>query len=223
MRNALALSYYTFIYSYNLTYVDIFAPDYLLWNPIQTIRSSVPENIVQKIWWNIHNSTQSCFKIHCTYNTLLHTSTIEHMKKFLRQSDSYSKRIVWNKTATYYTRKSFTSHCTLLNMTTFLHQSELIQKNITLSWITSPLGQIIIKSIQKLIPIIIVAYMLDVIYFHQRNIIFLLFAHVIKYYIENFMLGSKITTLALNCYISPHATARFAYFLFQYYLQVLPT
>ena len=66
------------------------------------------------------------------------------------------------------------------------HQSELIQKYIPSSHIISPLGQIIINPMKDKFQIPMSAYMLDVLYFHQSNILFLLFAHDFGYSIELF-------------------------------------
>ena len=67
-----------------------------------------------------------------------------------------------------------------------------------------------------------VVFTLDMPSCHQTNILFLLFARDIEYYIEYFLLQSKIPTLAPSHYISLHVTAQAAYYLFIIALRVLP-
>ena len=63
--------------------------------------------------------------------------------------------------------------------------------------------------------------MLDILSHHQNNILFLLFACDIEYYIEYFLIHSHIQTPAFTTYKLLHATAIVAYCLCIYSFQVI--
>ena len=63
-----------------------------------------------------------------------------------------------------------------------------------------------------------VVYTLDIPYRHQRNLLFLLFACDIKYYIPYFFIQSNILAIALNCYKTLNNTEIVASNLFIGYL-----
>ena len=65
-------------------------------------------------------------------------------------------------------------------------------------------------------------YTLDMIYFHQRNILHLLLSCDLKDIIEYFSLQSKFLMLACNHCKFFNKTSRVASYLFPYYSQVLP-
>ena len=60
------------------------------------------------------------------------------------------------------------------------------------------------------------------IYCHQSDILFIIFARDLEDSIENFLLRSKLLTLARNHFIFLFETARVAYYLFLHYFHILP-
>ena len=62
------------------------------------------------------------------------------------------------------------------------------------------------------------AFTLGVLYCHQKNQLFILFARDIESSIEYFFILSKILTFARNRYILLHATSQVAYYSFPHSL-----
>ena len=122
----------------------------------------------------------------------------------------------------YYTHARFTCHHTLLHTTIFLHHTDLIQKYIPSCRIIFPLVESEKSWFKHQFQVPMYAYTLDVLSWHQRNILFLFFARDFDISIEHFLLRSHIPSFSHIIYIYLHATFWGAYYLFLSYLQVLP-
>ena len=172
---------------------------------VSVFNSGQPANCARKchiklIRHNLHNYTQTCFTHH---NTLLHTCTIHHIKIFLWQPVICAGKYCTKQNFRHihnFRHTRFTHHHTLIHTTTFLYQYGSIKKQIPSSQIICTLVGSKSSWFKHKFPIHMAAYIVDILPYHQRNLLFLLFSCDIEGCIEYFLLWSNILTLTCNFY-----------------------